>query len=143
MRSNAGCGSRPGKLIGLGCRSEGDQRAVLVVDDEARLRELARRMLSEDGWIVEPASSRLEALALATSKTFALVLSDYAMPHGDGLLLLSEVGRLQPDCRLVLWSAALPASAARRARELGVNVLSGKLLGDELCAAVDAALAAQ
>jgi DNA-binding NarL/FixJ family response regulator len=73
-------------------------------------------------------------------QTFALALSDYAMPDGDGLRLLFELERQQPACCRVLWSAALPAAAARRARELAVVVLPGKLLGDELCAAARAVL---
>ncbi len=110
-------------------------RAILVVDDNLRLCELAKWALGADGWDVEVASSRRAALALAARRPFALVLSDYAMPDGDGLHLLSELERLQPECCRVLWSAALPAATARRARELGVAVLPRKLLGDELCAA--------
>ena len=110
-------------------------RTILVIDDNPRLSELAKWALSADGWDVEVASSRRAALAAAARRTFALALSDYAMPDGDGLRLLSELARLQPDCCRVLWSAALPAATTHRARELGVAVLPGKLLGDELCAA--------
>ena len=111
-------------------------RAILVVDDNPRLCELAKWALGADGWDVEAAGSRRAALAVAARRPFALALSDYAMPDGDGLHLLSELERLQPDCCRVLWSAALTASTARRAHELGVAALSGKLLGGELCAAI-------
>jgi hypothetical protein len=62
------------------------------------------------------------------------------MPDGDGLVLLSALKRLQPQCCLVLWSADLPAAAASRAREIGVQVLPGKLLGDRLCEVARATL---
>jgi CheY-like chemotaxis protein len=114
--------------------------AILVVDDNPRLCELAKRALSADGWQVEIASSRRAALAGAARHAFALALSDYAMPDGDGLLLLSALKRLQPDCCLVLWSADLPAAAASHAREIGVQVLPGKLLGDRLCEVARATL---
>jgi CheY-like chemotaxis protein len=119
-----------------------EDRAALVVDDNVRLAELAKWALCSDGWDVQLATSRTTALTAAASRPFALVLSDYAMPGGDGLLVLSELERLQRRCRLVLWSAALPASVARRARALGVEVLPGKLLGDELCLVARAALKA-
>ena len=115
--------------------------AILVVDDNPRLRELAKLALSAEGWDVEVESSRRAALAVAARRTFALALSDYAMPDGDGLLLLSELKRLQPHCCLVLWSADLPAAEASRAREIGVQVLPDKLLGDKLCEVVRATLA--
>jgi DNA-binding NtrC family response regulator len=108
---------------------------ILVVDDNLRLCELAKWALCADGWDVEVASSRRAALDVAARRPLALALSDYAMPDGDGLRLLSELERLQPDCCRVLWSAALPAGTARRACELGVAVLPRKLLHDELCAA--------
>ena len=110
-------------------------RTILVVEDNPRLCELAKWALGADGWDVEIASSRRAALALAARRPFALALSDYAMPDGDGLRLLSELALLQPDCCRVLWSISLPAATARRARELGVAVLPCKLLGDELCEA--------
>jgi two-component system nitrogen regulation response regulator GlnG len=110
--------------------------AILVVDDNPRLCELARWALGADGWDVEVTGSRRAALDVAARRPFALALSDYAMPDGHGLDLLSELERLQPDCCRVLWSAALSTATARRARELGVAVLPGKPLGDELCAAI-------
>jgi CheY-like chemotaxis protein len=116
-------------------------RAILVVDDNPRLCELAKGALGADGWDVEVAGSRRAALAVAARRPFALALSDYAMPGGDGLLLLSELRRLQPHCCVVLWSADLPAAAASRASAIGVQVLPGKLLGDRLCEMARASLA--
>ncbi len=107
--------------------------AILVVDDNPRFCDLAKWSLSADGWDVEVAISRRAAFDAAARRAFLLALSDYAMPDGDGLLLLAELKRLQPQCFLALWSADVPRAAASRAREIGVNVLPGKLLGDKLC----------
>jgi two-component system, NtrC family, nitrogen regulation response regulator GlnG len=117
--------------------------AILVVDDNPRLCELAKRALDADGWRVETATSRGDALFAAARERFSVALSDYAMPDGDGLDLLCEVERLQPHCRLLLWSVDLPKTAARKARALGVRVLPGKLLGDELRAVARSAVALQ
>ncbi len=115
--------------------------AILVVDDNLRLCELAKRALDADGWIVEVATSRRAALGVAAREPFSIALSDYAMPDGDGLGLLCELERLQPHCRLLLWSVDLPKIAVRNARALGVRVLPGKLLGDELRAVARNAVA--
>ena len=115
--------------------------AILVVDDNLRLCELAKRALDADGWTVEMATSRRAALRAAARERFSVVLSDYAMPDGDGLRLLCELECLQPHCRLLLWSVDLPKTAARNARALGVRVLPGKLLGDELRAVARSAVA--
>lgn len=115
-------------------------RAILVVDDNLRLCELAKQALDADGWTVEVATSRRAALGAAAREPFTVALSDYAMPDGDGLNLLCEVERLQPHCRLLLWSADLPKIVARNARALGVRVLPGKLLGDELRAVARSAV---
>lgn len=57
---------------------------VLVVDDDAPMREFVRRNLEARGFIVTQASNGLEALALARHEPFDLVILDIMMPHLDG-----------------------------------------------------------
>ncbi len=116
------------------------ENAILVVDDEPRLRKLADLTLSAGGYQVATAASRREALAWLRTRRFALVLSDYAMPDGDGLTLLATVRRLHPGLPFVLWSAALPSPVRRRAAELGAATSDGKLVGEELSALVETVL---
>lgn len=112
----------------------------MVVDDNARIAELARRALATDGHRVTLAYSAAAARALAVRDQFLLLLTDFAMPSGDGLELVRSFRRLQPQARCVLWSAALPSSVADEARRLGATV-APKLVGDDLRALVNAALA--
>ncbi len=58
---------------------------VLVVDDEAPLREFVRRNLEVRGYRVAVAANGLEALAAFQAQTFDLVILDLMMPHMDGL----------------------------------------------------------
>lgn len=133
--------------LGLGSLSpRGDTRerfslgGILVVDDSAQLRDLARHALADSGHPITTAASGDEALALLKARSFALVLSDYAMPEGDGLTLLAAVRPLHPELPFILWSSALPEDVCRRAAALGAVVRGSKPVGDELAALVDVTL---
>ena len=60
---------------------------LLVVDDDARLRELLRRYLSESGFRVTTAADAAEARANLASFAFDLVVLDVMMPGENGLAL--------------------------------------------------------
>ena len=117
------------------------QHEILVVDDEPRLRDLARCTLADHGYCVTTAASGHEALALVAARPFALVISDYAMPDGDGLTLLAAMRRLRPELPFILWSAALPSEARRQACDLGAENCHAKVTGDDLSKLVDDVLA--
>ena len=70
---------------------------LLVVDDDARLRELLRRYLSESGFRVTTAADAGEARANLASFAFDLVVLDVMMPGESGLVLtraLRQEGRV-------------------------------------------------
>src|SRR6266850_5134106 len=58
---------------------------LLVVDDDARLRDLLRRYLSENGFRVTVAADAEEARANLASFTFDLIVLDVMMPGESGL----------------------------------------------------------
>ncbi len=64
---------------------------LLVVDDDARLRELLRRYLSESGFRVTTAADAAEARANLASFAFDLVVLDVMMPDENGLVLTREL----------------------------------------------------
>jgi two-component system nitrogen regulation response regulator NtrX len=63
---------------------------ILVVDDEADIRELVRDILSEEGHTVEAAANAAEARAACARQAPDLVLLDIWMPDTDGITLLRE-----------------------------------------------------
>src|SRR4051812_6419426 len=69
--------------------------AILVVDDEADIRELLELSLIRMGLVVESAQSVGEAKALLQSRTFDLCLTDMRLPDGEGLELVRFIGT---DC---------------------------------------------
>jgi DNA-binding NtrC family response regulator len=63
---------------------------ILVVDDEADIRELVQEILSEEGYAVEVAGNAAEARAACARQQPDLVLLDIWMPDLDGISLLRE-----------------------------------------------------
>ena len=64
---------------------------VLIVDDEADIRELLVLTLMRMGVEAESASSCQEAFARLAERSFDLCLTDMRMPDGDGLMVLNHI----------------------------------------------------
>jgi two-component system chemotaxis response regulator CheY len=68
-------------------------KKVLIVDDSASVRTVARMALRERGYEVIEASNGKEALEKLDSERCHLVISDVNMPTMDGITLLKEIKR--------------------------------------------------
>ena len=79
---------------------------VLVVEDEAPVRSVARQVLERHGYTVLEAPSAEAALDLATrySGTIHLLLTDVVMPGLNGRELASRLADLRPDARVIFMS---------------------------------------
>jgi signal transduction histidine kinase/CheY-like chemotaxis protein len=79
---------------------------ILVVEDEAGLRELTCEFLEVSGYSVLEASNGLEALELLArySGTIHLVLSDVIMPRMGGTELAERLRAVRPDTKVLLMS---------------------------------------
>ena len=79
-------------------------RLVLLVDDDAPVREITATMLTESGYTVVTAADGPAALDLLDREgdRIALVISDYAMPGITGRELLEAVRRQRPDMAVLL-----------------------------------------
>ena len=84
----------------------GNRRHILVVDDEAPVRDLIRRTLVEAGYRVSEAANGAEALvALARAEPGVdLVVTDLLMPVMDGASLIHELHRHSPSLPLIAIS---------------------------------------
>jgi DNA-binding NtrC family response regulator len=80
---------------------------ILVVDDDASTRQVIARVLSREGYSVEDCGSPAEALARLGSATFDVLLTDFVMPGGSGLDLITEATRLHRALRCVIMSGHL------------------------------------
>lgn len=81
--------------------SEGDG-GVLVVDDEACVRELLARWLASGGYQVRTAANADEALQRVTDQPPAVALCDVRMPGHDGLWLAHRIRHDAPETAVIM-----------------------------------------
>jgi CheY-like chemotaxis protein len=72
-------------------------RTVLVVDDEASVRNIMRRWLVSRGYLVSLAADAAKALEHLSTSPTAVALCDLNMPGRDGLWLADQLRREYPD----------------------------------------------
>jgi CheY-like chemotaxis protein len=79
--------------------------SILVVEDDAAVRQLAVIMLRENGYEVRESNNAFEALALIRkNSSFDLVLTDVIMPQMSGKELYDEIKSQRPEMKVLLMS---------------------------------------
>ena len=95
---------------------------ILVVDDEAPVRDMIKKGLSQmGGYNVEVAKNGLEAIEKIEKDVFDLVLTDLKMPEMDGLELLKTLKGIRPEVMVILMTAYGSIETAVEAMRLGAN----------------------
>jgi DNA-binding NtrC family response regulator len=116
-------------------------RTVLIVDDEARYRDLYARVLRDAGFDVRQAEDVPSAMKAMGEATPAMVVSDVRMPGASGLDLLRRTRADHPDMPFLLVTAYADVREAVDALKLGaVDYLAKPVDLDELLCAVRDAL---
>ncbi|MEW6279803.1 MAG: response regulator, partial [Candidatus Eremiobacterota bacterium] len=95
--------------------------SVLVLEDDATLRELILESLEEEGFRVRGAANAREALALARQGSPDLILADVRMEGMDGIDCLAELARVHPEARRVVITGYADADAPARAIRVEVD----------------------
>jgi two-component system, chemotaxis family, chemotaxis protein CheY len=97
---------------------------VMIVDDDATMRQLVRRALERMGFTqIYAAKDGAEALPLARSQQPDLIIADYDMPTMHGLQFLKAVRQeegLEKTCFIML-SGVANEDVVARAEELGAD----------------------
>jgi translation initiation factor IF-2 len=112
---------------------------ILVVDDEPDMVETVARILTHLGHESVTATEGGAALELLERERPDLVLTDLRMPGMDGLALLKEVKRIDPEAPVVLFTAHATIQTAVEAIKEGVDVRTFQIIY-ELVNAIKAAL---
>lgn len=81
---------------------------ILVVDDDTRLRELLRKYLSDNGFLVDTAKDAADARARLASLAFDLIVLDVMMPGESGLELTASLRRTNEIPILLLTARGEP-----------------------------------
>lgn len=112
--------------------------AILVVDDDADMRELAYDMLKDRGHQVAIAGSGEEALKQLAEEDYAVVLTDLRMKGMQGLELLTQIKRHHPDINVILMTAFGSVETAVEAMKHGASdYLTKPVKKDELIRVVE------
>ena len=99
-----------------------DPLKLLVVDDEASVRELLRRGLSQMGhFFVDVASNGLEATEKIEKDLFDLVLTDLKMPEMGGIELLKAIKETRPELTVIIMTAHGSIETAVEAMKIGAD----------------------
>jgi FixJ family two-component response regulator len=105
-------------------------RTVLVVDDEAGVRELLTRLLEKKSIPVRAVATGEEALALLQKEQFGCLLTDKNLPGLSGVDLIRKARALQPFCACLLMTAYASMESVLEAMRLGAADYLEKPLPD-------------
>jgi DNA-binding NtrC family response regulator len=115
--------------------------AILVVDDDADMRELAYDMLKHRGHQVATAGSGDEALKRLAEEDYAVVLTDLRMKGMQGIELLAKIKRLYPEINVILMTAFGSVETAVEAMKHGASdYLTKPVKKDELIRIIERVL---
>jgi excisionase family DNA binding protein len=101
---------------------------ILIVDDDARLREFVRVNLEMDGYSVREAASAAEGLAALEEEPPDLILLDVMMPEVDGWEMLRRVRERHgvDSIPVIMFSGKVDERTAEAAEERGAQAFIGK-----------------
>src|SRR5665213_1356034 len=106
------------------------QMRVLIADDCSEMRNVLRLVLSQDGHeVVGEASDGRGAIGRAQSSQPDYIILDQDMPVLGGLAALSEIHRVAPEARIVLFSAHEVMDLTEEAAAEGAIAVIDKLSG--------------
>ena len=117
---------------------------ILIIDDEAEIRESLETLLQLEGYSVVVAGSGRDGLGQIGESTFDVVLLDLALPDKNGMEVLSEIRLLHPQQAVIMITAYGTVENAVRAMQSGAtNFIQKPWDNEKLLADVRAAVARQ
>lgn len=92
---------------------------ILVIDDDAFMRDACHQTLTRRGHKVTLAESGRKALVLLENWSFDLILLDLKMPDEDGLFVLARIKDIDPEAIVVMITGYGSIETAVQAIKLG------------------------
>ena len=132
-----------GPALSAAAPPQGQGEGILLVDDEASARQVARQALEKHAYRVLEARNGEEALALyeRDPAQIQLVLTDLMMPGMDGVALLRHLRRTTPDLKAIAMTGGLsPAEMAQALDAESTEFLFKPFGADDLLETVRRAL---
>jgi len=83
------------------------KKHILVVDDEADIRDMLAQFLTANGYRVTAVASAGEALRIGKQELPDLIISDLQLEDADGLEMIAELKAARPDQLVILLTGVL------------------------------------
>jgi DNA-binding NtrC family response regulator len=116
--------------------------SVLIIDDEAEIRESLQTLLEMEGYDVETAATGQQGLNRIGQRTFDLILLDLALPDRNGMDILADVHTQDPGLSVIMITAYGTVENAVKAMQSGAaNFVQKPWDNEKLLADVRAAIA--
>jgi DNA-binding NtrC family response regulator len=116
--------------------------SVLIIDDEAEIRESLQTLLEMEGYEVETAATGLQGLNRVGQRAFDLILLDLALPDRNGLDILADMHTQDAGLAVIMITAYGTVQNAVKAMQSGaVNFIQKPWDNEKLLADVRAAVA--
>jgi DNA-binding NtrC family response regulator len=111
--------------------------SILVIDDEAEIREGLELLLNTEGYAVTMADTGQSGLSRLGEQPYDLLLLDVSLPDRNGIELLKDIRRQNPNLPIVLITAYGSIEMARAAFKSGaMDYITKPWSNDELLAQV-------
>jgi DNA-binding response OmpR family regulator len=94
---------------------------ILIIDDEATLRQMMARVLQRAGYEVTTAANGKDGLKLVSAHSFDLIYLDIRMPDLNGLEVLKTIHTQSPDLPVILFTAQPDLHSALEALRRGAT----------------------
>jgi len=108
-------------------------KPILIVDDEAIVRESIRDWLKDAGYEVSVAESGEEALKMIQKQNFGVMILDLRLPGITGIDVLKKAKTLKPDIKSIVITAYPTMLTQEEATKLGaIDYLVKPVFPDKL-----------
>ena len=119
----------------------GDMVKILLVEDNASMREMLASIIAEKGFAVDAAADVASGLALLRKNDYGMIVSDLQLPDMDGLSFLKKVRDLQLPF-IILTAYGSIEKAVEAIKEGATDFIAKPVDPDYLLLMIDKALAA-
>src|SRR5690554_4911826 len=110
---------------------------ILLVDDEAAIRETLKIILKNEGYDIYTAENGNVALEIIRNNIIDILITDLKMPKMNGIELMERVLSLDPDIETIFISAYADIKSAIRAVKLGaIDYLEKSFTNEELISTI-------